>query len=118
MPADLPASEKELQQRIMRVAKEFGWLCSHTYRAKLEDGSWRTTTTAVGLPDLLLVHPVWGRFMALECKGPKGRATPEQKRWVAAFQQVATAAPGVVHAFVVGPQDWPAVMRLLSRRHP
>ena len=118
MPADLPASEKELQQRILRVAKEFGWtLRNHTYRARLEDGTWRTTCT-VGYPDLTLVHPVWGRLLVLEVKGPHGKLTREQKAWLVGFQAVAAAAPGMVHAYAVGPKDWDAVQRLLTRPHP
>lgn len=118
MPEPLPRTEQELQKRITRLAKEFGWLVNHTYRARLEDGTWRTTTTAKGWPDLVLVHPGWGRIVVLEVKGPKGRSSPEQQRWVAAFQAVAAAAPGVVHAFVVAPVDFPNVSRLLTRQHP
>ena len=102
----------------MRVAKEFGWLTMRVYRARLEDGTWRTTTTASGWPDVFCLHPVWQRVCIFECKGPKGKVEPDQKRWVSAFQQVALAAPGVVSAFVVYPKDWPNVMRLLTRRSP
>lgn len=118
VPADLPATEAELQQRILRVAKEFGWLTNRTYRAQLQDGTWRTTATGIGFPDICAVHPVWARVCFFECKGPKGRATPDQKRWIAAFQAAGRAAPGVLVAFVVGPEDWPAVSRLLTRRVP
>lgn len=118
MPADLPRTERELQARITKLAKEWGWMVNHTYRAKLEDGTWRTTTTAKGWPDLVLVHPGWGRMMALELKGPKGRSDPDQKRWVAAFQAVAATAPGIVHAYVVYPDDFPSISRLLTRRNP
>ena len=114
----LPKTEKELQQRITDLARRFGWLVNHTYRARLEDGSWRTTTTATGWPDLVLVHPKWGRLLVLELKGPKGKVEPDQEKWVAAFQAVATAAPGVVHSYAVWPKDFPDVSRLLTRRHP
>lgn len=117
MPEPLPRTEKELQQRITKLAKDFGWLTNHTYRAKLDDGSWRTTTTAVGWPDLVLVHPQWGRLLVLEVKGPTGRPSPQQLEWIAAFQSVASWSPQV-HSFVVGPADWPNVMRLITRQHP
>lgn len=114
----LPTSEKELQKRITDLARKFGWMVNHTYRARLEDGTWRTTTTATGWPDLLLVHPGWGRVLVLELKGPKGKVEPDQARWVSAFQQVARNAPGVVHSFVVYPADLPKVSRLITRRAP
>ena len=114
----LPASEKELQQRIVDLAREFGWMTQHVYRARLEDGSGRTTTSSTGWPDIVAVHPGWGRVLVLELKGPKGKVEPDQERWLVAFQSVARAAPGVVHAFAVWPADLPAVSRLLTRRHP
>lgn len=115
---DLPTTEKELQQRVTKLAKEWGWKVNHTYRARLEDGTWRTTTTAVGWPDLLLVHATWGRILVLELKGPKGKVEPDQARWIGAFQAVGREAPGVVEAFVAYPKDWPAISRLLTRRRP
>lgn len=114
----IPASEKELQKRITDLARKFGWVTQHTYRARLDDGSWRTTTTAVGFPDLLMVHPAWGRILVLELKGPKGKVEPDQTKWIAAFQQVARNAPGVVHSFMVYPADFPKVSRLITRRDP
>lgn len=110
-------TEKELQAKILRVAKEFGWQRNHVFRAKLEDGTWRTTC-APGWPDLTLAHPMWGRLLILEVKGPNGRLTPDQKRWLVTFQQVAANCPGFVHAYAVAPRDWPAVQRLLTRRAP
>lgn len=118
MPDALPRTEKELQQRVTKLAKEFGWLVNHIYRAKLEDGTWRTTTTLVGFPDLELIHPAWGRVMWLELKGPTGRSSPEQTKVIGAMQAVAANARGVAHAYVVKPADWPNVMRLITRQHP
>lgn len=118
MPSTPPRTERELQQRIQALAKEFGWLCNHTYRARLDDGTWRTTTTLKGWPDLELIHGAWGRVMWLEVKGPKGRSSPDQVRVMGALQAVAAASGGTAHAYVVQPVDFPNVSRLLTRQHP
>lgn len=118
MPDELPKSERELQQRIQKVGKEWGWLVNHTYRARLEDGTWRTTTTLKGFPDLELIHPAWGRVMWLEVKGPNGRSSPDQRRVMAALQAVMQNSGGMAHAYVVKPAEWPLVSRLLTRQRP
>lgn len=118
----IPADEKELRKRVMDLARDFGWLRMHPLRAQLPpDRGSAWTTNAMGekgYPDVTLVHPLWGRVVVLELKGPRGQTSPEQRRWMRAWQTAAAAAPGTIAAYVVKPADWPAVQRLLTRPNP
>lgn len=100
-------TEAAFQREIIRIAKRAGWRVNHCYRAKLADGTWRTTTTWVGWPDLELVKP--GRHGWLEVKGVGGVADPEQLETIALLQTI----PGAF-AFIVWPADYDAVVELLT----
>lgn len=100
-------TEAGFQRAVVDQAHRSGWTTNHTYRAKLADGTWRTTTTLKGMPDLMLVKP--GQLGFLELKKPGGEATPEQVAVVALLQTV----PGV-WAYVVHPSDWPEIVELLT----
>lgn len=100
-------AEREFQSWITRSARKVGWTVSHTYRAQLKDGTWRTTTTLPGWPDLTLIRP--GALMFFEVKGPTGSASPEQIDTLALLASV----PGVIAA-VVRPSEAPAVAKLLG----
>lgn len=100
-------TEAGFQSEVIRQAKKSGWTVNHTYRAKLHDGTWRTTTTLKGMPDLMLVKP--GRLGFLELKRPGADPSPEQVAVVALLQTV----PGVF-AYIVHPSDWPDIVELLA----
>lgn len=55
-----------------------------------------------GFPDILAVD-LAGRQVAIECKGPRGRVSPEQRDWIERFRLV----PGCVFSEVVGPDERP-----------
>lgn len=51
------ASERDYQQTIVGVAKDFGWRVFHARPAKDRDGHYRTPIQGdAGFPDLVLVH--------------------------------------------------------------
>ena len=60
-----------------------------------------------GFPDLVLLRG--GAIVAAELKVGRGKPTPEQASWLAAF-----AAAGAA-AFLRRPDDWPEIERVLSR---
>jgi hypothetical protein len=79
-------TEADLQDAIVALARLRGWLVAHFRPARTERG-WRTPVAAdgAGFPDLVLVHPEWGRLIVAECKSDRGRVTTDQMRWLAAF---------------------------------
>lgn len=87
--AKLP--EQQLQELILAAAARYGWLGYHTHDSR---------RSQAGFPDLVLVHE--GRRLTLfrELKKQNGRATPEQKEWLAAL----TAAGQ--DAAIWRPLDW------------
>lgn len=102
-------TEAEFQAEVVKLAKIQGFLVCHVYPAQNSAGVWVTPTTYKGFPDLTLVKR--GRLIFLELKKVGGKATPEQRRWIATAQTV----PGV-EAWVVDPTDWPEVHAALTRR--
>lgn len=107
MPDPDVSTEGKFQRWIQRTAKSLGWVCDHTYRAQLQDGSWRTTSTLDGKPDLMLLQPR-SPIVFLEVKGPTGQASPRQLEIVRTMQTI----PSVV-AFIVWPRDWELVRDVL-----
>lgn len=84
-------TEKQLQDQILDMAKSLGWLAYHTHDSR---------RSQKGFPDLTLVHEKQRRLLFWELKSQKGRATPEQKVWMATL----TAAGHV--ATIIRPSDW------------
>lgn len=117
LPLPLPPAmptEAEFQAAIVQAARRRGWVVNHTYRAKLADGTWRTTTTVRGWPDLTLIHPDQGRIVFLEVKKHRGDRDPDQLRTIALLQRVG----GNVEAYFVEPTDWADVLDLLDPPTP
>lgn len=101
-------AENQYQSWIELRARERGWaLQFHVMRSQVK-GRWVTNTSAVGVPDLWLVHP-GGAILVFEVKSEKGKATPEQLQWIASLQNAGVAA------YVVRPSDAVAVMAKLDR---
>jgi hypothetical protein len=75
----LPLSEATFLATVLRLAKEHGWLAYHTYRS---------TKSAEGFPDLILVRKQTGQVCyAIELKTDVGQATPAQQAWLTALGQ-------------------------------
>jgi hypothetical protein len=102
-------SERQFQTVIQKSLTKEGWRYNHVYRAKMHDGTWRTTTTAVGLPDLMAFRR--GFILAIECKAVHGKPTPQQLEWLAEIAQVPTG-----RAWVVDPRDsWQALANWIHK---
>ncbi len=111
LTADFLITEAEHQDRIIELARDFGWLVGSTKDSRRsEDGE----------PDLRMVHPVQGRAIVIECKdqrgryrkarvAPKsGRLLPGQDDWAEAYKQ----CPGVEY-YLSRPSDWDEMKEIL-----
>ena len=76
-------TERALQQALIDAARYSGWLVYHTYDSRRSEP---------GFPDLVLVHPTRCELAFIECKGPRGRVSEHQKRWLAALESAADAS--------------------------
>ena len=114
-------TEKELQRRVMRLAKELGWRRFHVKPAPMRNRKGRYITPVdgeAGFPDLVLVRD--GRLLFAELKSERGQLSAEQMAWRHQLQQVEASSGmhvenlatgfGVdcrnVQVFVWRPQDW------------
>lgn len=70
-------TEAALQQQVMALAFDLGWLAYHTHDSRRSNPGW---------PDLALCHPKRGRFMVRELKKSTGRLTPKQLEWLHALE--------------------------------
>lgn len=96
----MSVSEKAFQQQVKDLARLAGWRTYHTYRS---------TRSAAGFPDLVLVRPPAIIFAKL--KSENGRLRPEQAAWLEALRE----CPGV-KARLWRPTDWPEIKEALCRR--
>jgi hypothetical protein len=101
-------SEREWQTTIQRGLTREDWTWQHVYRMQDPHGRWRTSTTAVGWPDLVCFRGAW--ILAIECKSAKGKATPQQLAWLARFAEIPTG-----RAWLLSPTatDWQALANWL-----
>lgn len=66
-------SERELHTHVINLASALGWWHYHTHDSRRSPG---------GFPDLVFVHPQWGRVLARELKAQRGRWRPRQQEWL------------------------------------
>lgn len=97
----LAISEEEFTSWVVDLARTHGYLVHHDLTGRTASG-WRTSVQGdTGFPDIVAVRA--GRPMIVaELKSAKGRLTPEQKAWLAAFTGVDAEVwkPGhMVHRF-------------------
>ena len=79
-------SEAEFQTQVISIARMYGWRVQHSRAVQMANGKWLTPIQGdAGFPDLLMVHPVSGKILAVELKAEKGKLSPLQKRWLMAF---------------------------------
>lgn len=87
-------TEAYIQRGLIEALQWEGFSVYHT-RFSLDSES--------GFPDICAVHETSGRMVVIECKGPRGRVSPEQRDWIERFRLV----PGCVFSEVVGPDERP-----------
>lgn len=100
-------SEREWQTILQEGLKREGWAWQHIYKMKTARGNWRTSTTAVGWPDLVAMRGPY--VLALEVKADRGVLGADQLTWLKRFADIPT---GLV--WVLRPRDnWQAVANWL-----
>ena len=84
-------SERRLQDLIIQLSKQMGWMSFHDYDSR------RSTP---GFPDLVLVHPKQRRVIWRELKSETGTTSAEQKVWLSSLLLVGEDVD------VWRPRDW------------
>jgi VRR-NUC domain len=107
-----PGPEERLLREVLKIVRELGGLAYHPRAARTEDG-WVVPVQGdgKGWPDVVIL--LGPSMFALELKSDTGRLTPEQRRWLAAFERI----PGCV-AMVVRPRDLARLRALLTEAAP
>ena len=81
----------------------------HAERAAWTEKGYRTPIQGnPGWPDLVLAHPVKGKFLVLELKSATGKTSPEQKAWLAALRNCG------IEARLFWPEHWDLIEKLLD----
>lgn len=81
----LLAAERDLQDALRTAALRNGWLVYHTHDSRRSDA---------GFPDCVMIKD--GRMLVFELKAQKGRVSPQQRQWIAAFEGVPMVLAAVV----------------------
>lgn len=106
-------TERELQSRVLDLARMYGWRVAHFHdsRRQVRPGVMVGDRDAAGFPDLVLVRGT--ELLFVELKRETGRATDLQLEWLEALG----AVPGV-EALLVRPSSFDelAVRLCRSRR--
>ena len=101
-PVDEP--EASFQARILRLAKQHGWLCHHSHDSRRNE--WGCDA---GLPDLILVRDA---ILFAELKTRMGKLTAEQERWLTMLSHTRGSQ---VEVYLWHPADWPTIEGRLTR---
>ncbi len=91
-------SEADFQQRVLKLARDNGWMAFHPYDSRRSEPGW---------PDLVLIRDEY--LLAVELKTDKGKVTADQQKWLAAFGKVED-----VDAHVWRPSDWDELSGVLA----
>ncbi len=83
-------TEKQLMQAVIEAASWRHYKIYHTHDSRRSDP---------GFPDLILLRERDGRRFAIELKTERGKVSPAQVDWLAAFSTCG------IPAFVVRPRD-------------
>lgn len=94
-------AEASFQARVLRLARQHGWLCYHTRDSR---GS------TEGFPDLVMVRE---SIIFAELKTRTGKLTAEQTRWLHMLSH--TGEPGCVEVYLWRANDWPLVEARLTQ---
>jgi hypothetical protein len=100
-------TEEHVLSGLLDTFQIAGWLAFHSRRTDLGVAQ---GTGAVGLPDILAVHPYYGELVAIECKSERGRLSVEQWAWIWALRNAG------VTAVVCRPSDYDRCIAAILRR--
>lgn len=108
MPTVAKLTEAGFQRQVLQLAKLRGWRSAHFRPSMNRRGEWQTAVAGdgAGFPDLLLVRG--NRLIVAELKVGKNKTTPEQRVWLAAFEDAG------VPAYVWRPEDFDELMKVLE----
>lgn len=100
-------SERDLQDSIVQLARQGGWLVMHTRPALNRHGKWSTPLQGnPGFVDLVLCRPP--RLLLLELKSERGRLSPDQRVWIDALRGSG------VDVRVIYPRDFDEIASVLT----
>lgn len=101
--------EEELQNKIIEVAKIYGWLV-HAERPARTSKGYRTPIQGdTGFPDLVLTRNK--DILFVECKSEKGKLSDAQKIWLTELDKNPT-----VRCLVWRLSDWELIYSTLQQR--
>ncbi len=89
--------EKDLMQAILDAARLLGWKCYHTFDSRRSEPGW---------PDVVCLKN--DRCIVYETKTERGKPTPAQLDWLAAFNDAG------IPAKIVRPADLDSVLNELQ----
>ena len=93
-------SEAAFQDKVVRLAKDAGWMVYHTYDSRRSEA---------GFPDLVLAHRDHGVIFA-ELKSASGKLTPAQQKWQNELSDATRlsdcAGDRYIDVLVWRPADW------------
>jgi hypothetical protein len=112
--APKPKPEKVIQKEILDWLKETGLLHSRYNAGCAFLGNRMIRLGTIGWPDIIVVVPPNGRFLALEVKSSTGTLRPEQKDFKAALEdsggyfRVVRSVTDAMHAVAeaLGEEQW------------
>lgn len=105
----VPHSERDWQRTLVECFTTFGWAVQHVYRMPTKDGGYRTSTTAVGWPDLACFRGEW--IVGCEVKGLRTTTQPGQEEWLERFAQIPTG-----RGWMLRPNDdWQQIANWIAR---
>ncbi|MBM3940449.1 MAG: VRR-NUC domain-containing protein [SAR202 cluster bacterium] len=96
---DRAMSEAEFQAVVVELARLEGWLVYHTRDSR---GS------AVGFPDLVMVHPTASRVVFAELKSERGKLSMAQMQWMTALLRAGA------ESYIWRPGSWETVRSALA----
>ncbi len=101
-------TEAAFTRDVLTLARRLGWRTAHFRPARTADGGWRTAVQGdgKGFLDLLLLRD--GALIVAELKVGKGKLTPEQAAWVAAWEAAGVAV------YLWRPADWVEIEAVLT----
>lgn len=99
--------ERDFARQVETMLDYYGWIWKHDETAQRPGGGFATAFRGLkGFPDYIAVRGT--RIVVAEIKSDKGKATKEQLRWLAAFEET-----GKAEAYLWKPADLSTIAEVL-----